>query len=442
MRIRIILIFAMLALAGAAATQTDSPPPPSATPSTAASDTVAVLIAQLDAPEFGVRQLAEKKLTDMGSSIEPELRDALKRPISDESRARIKGILARLDEAKDLHATITMHYANAPLMKILNDFASQAGSDLGIGDPAVANFIKDRVATVDLDNAGFWSAFRVITDASGLKPTIGQNGLTLAPNEGRAIAPFNFDNPLTKSTGGFLIVPVSCQGMRTIAYSDNRQADIFTLVINVVPEPKLHVLGEFGIDWMKECVDDKGNSLLAQGVDRRMMFPRMMPARGPRQWSWQLAVNFTQVPNMGTKIARLRGELNLSVQTRSQAFEINNVTRARGLPQGDGEMTVTVLSCSKTNMNYRFDLALNGAGINMNMPSVQEFINSAELLDDQGNVIPRQTALPMQRPDRPGFNLAFIYVPTNNTPAKLRWERTVEQKKLAVPFELDDLLLP
>jgi len=437
MRIRIILIFSMLALAGAAATQPDSPPA-----STAPSDAAAALIAQLDAPEFGVRQLAEKKLIDMGLSVEPQLRDALNRTISDESRARLKDILARLDEAKDLHAMITMHYTNAPIMKILNDFAAQAGGDLGISDPAVANFVKDRVANVDLDNAGFWPALRVISDASGLKPWIGQNGLTIAPGEGGAIMPFNFDNPLAKSTGGLLVVPTSCQGMRSIIYSDNRHAGMFTLVINVVPEPKLHVLGEFGVDWVKECVDDKGNSLLAQGVNRRMLIPRMMPMRGPRQWSWPLAVNFAQVPNMGTKIARLRGELDLSVQTRSQAFEINNVTRARGLPQGDGEMTVTVLTCSKTNMNYRLDLGLSGAGVNMNMPSIQEFINSAELVDDEGNVIPRQTVMPMPRPNGGGVDLTFIYVPTAAMPAKLRWEKTVEQKKLAVPFELDDLPLP
>ena len=39
-------------------------------------------------------------------------------------------------------------------------------------------------------------------------------------------------------------------------------------------------------------------------------------------------------------------------------------------------------------------------------------------------------------------NLTIIFQPTQNTPTKLRWEKTLEQKKLSVPFELDDIPLP
>jgi hypothetical protein len=150
---------------------------------------------------------------------------------------------------------------------------------------------------------------------------------------------------------------------------------------------------------------------------------------------------------MGSKIARLRGELNLSVQTRGQVFEINDVSHARNLTTSDGQMNVTVLSCYKMGLNYRLDLAMSGMGINMGDPSVQDFINSVELIDDQGEIVARQSVIPQLRvngvPGVPAtLNLTIIFQPTQNTPAKLRWEKTLEQKKLSVPFELDDLPLP
>ena len=58
-----------------------------------------MLIAQLDNPNFSVREAAEKKLTDMGPSIEPELREAQRGNLSDKARARIEVLLARFRDA-------------------------------------------------------------------------------------------------------------------------------------------------------------------------------------------------------------------------------------------------------------------------------------------------------------------------------------------------------
>ena len=279
MPIRIALILAMLILIGADATQPAEPQQAT----TESSDPVPGLIAQLDAPEFGVRELAEKKLSDMGPAVEPRLRQALGQNLSDEARARLNDVLARLDEAMALHAMVTLHYANAPVKKILDDFAAQAGGDLGIDDPSVATFIAGRAGSVDLDNAGFWQALRAVSDASGLKPWIGQTGLTLAPDAGRSIIQIDFTSPCAQFTGGFFIAPQTCQEVRMIRYDGNQRSGFITLAINVVPEPKLHVISTMGFDWVKECVDDKGNSLIQPGVNRRFFAPRMMNARGPRQ---------------------------------------------------------------------------------------------------------------------------------------------------------------
>jgi len=441
MPLRIILGLSILFLAGA------TPPATTQPITTQRSDSLQQLIAQLDAPEFGVRELAEEKLSAMGSAIAPRLQQALHSNLSDEAKARLNDVLSRLEEAMALHATVTMHYANAPVQKILEDFAAQSGGDLGISDPSVQTFTRGRIASVDLDNAGFWQALRVVSDASRLTPWIGQSGLTLTPEMGRPVMQIDFASPYAQSSGGFFIIPRVCQELRAVNYDGNQHTGSMTLNLDVVPEPKLHVLSAMGMDWMKECVDDKGNSLIAPGFNRRIISPRFFNMRGPRQLFWPLYANLRDIPGMGTKIARLRGELTVVVRTRSQVFEIDDITHARGVVKSDGEMDVTVAGCSKMNLNYRIDLSCSGIGINPGDSSVQDLISSIRLMDDQGKIIPSQSVNfqpsinnGVGRPQT--VNLMVIFQPSQNTPARLQWEKTLEQKKLSVPFELHDLPLP
>ncbi len=149
-----LMLAAMLGLSvrGDAATAQPATTPPS--------PAVSSLISDLASPDFSVRELAEKKLMDLGPDIEPMLRAALRGKISDEAQARLDDVLGQLDETKALHASVTMHYKNAPLSTILNEFAWQAGSDLGVREPAVTEYAQDRTASIDLDNADFWQALR------------------------------------------------------------------------------------------------------------------------------------------------------------------------------------------------------------------------------------------------------------------------------------------
>jgi hypothetical protein len=447
MQSRPIFSLLFLMLVGAADTQPSTEPA-----STQPSDAVSALIAQLDAPEFDLREVAQQKLADMGPGIEPRLQQALNLNPSDEARTRLNNLIGHLEESKLLHASITMHYSSAPLKQVLDDFAAQAGTDLGLGDPSVTNYIQGRSASIDLDNAGFWPALRAIDDASGLEPSIGQNGLTLATGPGRQMFQLDFDSQYATVAGGLLIVPRYCQYMRMYNYSINRGSAMMNLVLDIAPEPKMHVRSVLGADWVKECVDDKGNSLmpLRDGHQRlmgqRMIGMPMMIPSGPRQWVWTLATPLRDVPGLGTKIARLRGELDFVVQTRSQSFEIPDITRARNTTATDGLINITVLSCSRMNQNYRLDLECVGPNINPGDPSVQDFLGSAQLIDDQGQAVPLQSWSPQVRAPRPGaapmaLEIMAIFQPTQNMPVKLRWEKTLDQKRLSVPFELDNLPL-
>jgi len=438
---RTTFIIAGLALMTAAAWpgRAQDVPATTATATTMPSAQISSLIAQLDSPDFSVRQAAQNKLIDLGPDIEPMLHSALAGKLSDEARARLNDVTGRLEESSLLHAAVTMHYKDAPLQTVLNEFAWQSGADLDVRQPSVTSYAQDRTASIDLDRANFWQALRAVSDASGLRPGVGAMGLTLAPSGQRAFMQIDLANPYARETGGLFISPRNCQEFRMLNYSVNQPAapSTLTLAIDVFPEPKLHVIGASNMNWLKECVDDKGHSLLPAGMNQRFFRPMMMARR--RQWWWPLQVTLLPNPQLGTKIARLRGQLDFTSQTRSQIVEIGDITHARNVTKDVGDVSLTVLSCQKTNLNYQLGMTLQG--VTVGDPVLQDFLSSAELVDDDGQTVRRQSFGP-PTPTANGVAINIVFLPSMSTPSKLRWERTLEQKKLSVPFELDDLPLP
>jgi hypothetical protein len=406
-------------------------------PATQPSDSVAALIMQLDDPDFGVRELAESKLEEMGPAIEPDLKAALRPETSDEARARITHLIRQFDQARAMHASITIHCSNTPASNVFKDFTTQAGASLGIDEPGVTAVLQGKNISLNLDNAGFWEGLRAIDEATGLMPYVSMGGITLAP-AGRAAAPIYLTGQWATISDGVLIQPIVSQLMRTHFYTGTQPpAGFLTLQLSAIPEPRLHVIGMVGGNWLKECVDEKGNSLVQEGFNRRMGIPRVFPMRGPRMWQLPLTASFREFPGMGSTIAKLKGELVLSIQTQGIVSEIPDITRAANVTKDDGQLAVTVLSCTRTNVTYELTLQVRGAMIND--PLYQEFVNSVDLLDDKGLSIQRQTYIPRPGPD--GVRVTMGYVPTQATPARLRWERTLEQKHLTIPFEIDNLPL-
>jgi hypothetical protein len=399
---------------------------------------IGTLISQLSDPVFGVREQAEKTLEEMGPAVEPQLRDAERGNLPDETRARIDDIIGRFQEALALHASVTLHYQDAPLTKILNDFADQAGGRMGIDDPSVEKFAEGRTASVDLDNADFWPAMRAVCKASGLSTSVGPGGVVLSAIRGRMGMPLNIFNQYSVSSGGLLIFPMALQEMRRIDYSTGQSSSFMPLSIAIFAEPKLHIVSGMDFNWLKECVDDKGHSLIAAAPDRRF-FPGFMFQRGMRQWSWNIQANLQEVPDIGSEIARLRGELSFSAQTRGAAMEIDDITNSQTPMTRDGLATISVISFTKMNMNYRLTARFNG--VSPNSPEFSDLMNTAQLVDDQGRTAQRQNYLP-PRPFAGGFDADVIFQPTDISPSKLQWERTLEQKRIVVPFEIDHLPLP
>jgi hypothetical protein len=411
-----------------------------AAPATEPAD-VGSLVANLDNDQFSVRQSAEQALDAMGPGIEPQLRDALKQSLSDEARARIQHLLDNFDETKALHALITMHYKDAPLSQVLNDLAGQCGGDLDVRDPMLST--QTRSLSIDLDNSDFWRALKAVCEGGGVVPQIRGNSseLFLMPADARLGKPFNpvtFFSNHSRISGGLLISPQRCGDSSTYDYGQDRSVrSPIALQIYVFAEPKMSVIGELNTDWLKQCEDEKGHSLALAGQAQPFFFNNM---RARQTW-WQLNVNLTPTPDMGEKIAVLRGEFDFFVQTKSENFEIDNITQVQNVSKTDGDLTVMIHSFQKTPPTYRLDISLQGPAVRTGDPMVNDLMTSMEVLDDAGQPLRRQMIRPTASAGGLDMSLFFFAI-GNSQPTKLVWRRTLEKRRVSVPFELDDLPLP
>lgn len=354
-----------------ASTQSDQAPP---------AESISRLISQLSDPAFAVREEAEKALTAMGPGIEGQLRDAERQNLPDETRARLEEIIGRFEEATSLHATITMHYKNAPVSQVVEDFANQAGSRMGIDDPMVVKFMSKGTTSIDIDDADFWKALRQVCRMTHLGAAVGASGVELTAF-GRGGMQIDIFNRHTVDTGGLLIVPQGLQELKRIDWSSDKTSRMMPLTMMVFAEPKMHVIGMVDQNWMKECVDDKGNSLMTTQAQRRF-FPGFMLQRGFQQWGWNLGGMLNMTADMGSEIARLRGELRFSAQTKGATLEIDDILSQQPASTRDGTGLITLLNCTKIGINYR--LTVRFEGVTMNSPEFLDFANSAKLVDDAG----------------------------------------------------------
>jgi hypothetical protein len=370
--------------------------------------------------------------------VEPQLRDALKGELSDEARARVTAALRGIQDHRDFGpSVITMHFKNAPLATVLDDFSRQAGADLGVRRPEIAAFIGNRQVSVDVDHASFWTALDTISEISNLRPqpyngetkmVLGMNGGGMEMSSDKAVV-----------SGAFIVVPQSCS--RTMSYGRGGTNSTLSLQMMAMAEPKLHIVGNHNQDWLKECVDEKGHSLLIGG-QQPMYFNQS-------RWWWQLVTNLAQPSGMGDKIATLKGELKFTIQTKSQVIVVNNLMQARNLVKTIGNNTLTIEQCTADGPQYQLHLALSTmAEINRNNPwqAMQDTLASIEVLDADDQPLRQQNMNYNMPGGRIEAQVWYMPVTSNGRPtgppAGLRWEAATQTENRTCAFEVHDLDLP
>jgi hypothetical protein len=419
---------------------------------------VQALVDGLSSDSYETRESTQQKLVEMGPPIEPQLRALLGGDLSDEVRARLNGAVRQIEENRVLGpATITLHYQDAPLQEVLDDFARQAGADMGTSGPRIMQFARSRHASIDLERADFLTALSAVTQAGGLRPGLnGSNALVLMPVRAAAnTMPMNLFNGHRRTIGAFTIFAVSCRQDISIDYGRGAADQSSTILqLEVFAEPKLHVIGPANQDWLRECVDEKGQSL-APDVPQAFM-----GGSEGRQWFWQLQTNLKDAHESAKMIARLRGELKFMVQTKSEQIDIPDVNQLNNLTRTIGGSSLTLKKFANEGGQYQLHVLVSGPLAN-DMDQVQSILSNIQILDEQDEALTQgpmsaQTdnvatldmavnylANPINRPHRgAGEGKATVDAGSPLVPRKLRWELTTQTKLVNVPFELDNLELP
>jgi beta-lactamase regulating signal transducer with metallopeptidase domain len=133
-------------------------PASDATATTKSSAEMLSIVADLSNDSFAIRQAATEKLVGMGMDIEPQLQELLKgSSLTEEARLRVNEVISRLFTAP---SKITLHYNDAPMMAVLEDFARQSRADLGIHRPQIADYAKSRRLSINVDHVSFWARCR------------------------------------------------------------------------------------------------------------------------------------------------------------------------------------------------------------------------------------------------------------------------------------------
>lgn len=381
----------------------------------------------------------------MGNPILAELRWALLQNLGDEAAARVNESIRRIQENDIIGPSIiTLHYQNAALMTVLADFSRQCGADIGIHKPQIENYARGKTISIDVERVSFWKALREITAASGVGAApyaqSGQFELQII-----ARGNFNLDSDQMVTQGAIAIVPQSCQQMRMINYMNGGKQSYISLQLAALAEPKMRVLSANTAAWLKECVDDKGNDLAPK------FRPGGVPMNSMRaQWVWPLQTQLTDLPNLGTKIVRLRGELTLIVQVSSQLFQIDDLSGVHDRSVESGGDTIVFRGFTQTaTKENKLDISISGEMSQNPWGWQSMFISSPafQIMDARDRPLNfERTESVTVSPNQVSFSLYYMSPGGAQSnvagPVRLRWEVPKDTKHITVPFEMHDLALP
>jgi hypothetical protein len=445
-----LLLVAVCAIALARAAVAEGPSTQTTTQPTAQqpvqpSQQILDLVKDLSSDQFAVRQKAQHDLEQMGQSALPQLQAILATQLPDEARTRVGAATRRIvDEQLFGPSVITIHCTDAPLEGVMQDFAHQAGADLGVGRPEIRAYLQTHKISLNLDHANFWTALQAVEDGSGLHARPDTDGRMILDNMVGFWMGQMGDRSVSTIAGSCLIV---LPGFNVnVEFRRGGNVSNLNLNLNVMVEPKLRVVGGIQPGWLRECIDDKGHSLIPPNM------PGGFFGGGPRQMMMQLGTNLNVVPGMSQKIARLKGVLMFDVQTKSEALTVDNILTAQNVTQKVAGSTFTVEKFTKENNQYRLHISVTGPMAAPNSSFIQNAMYSQiQILDD--NDQPLQQMGSNQNYEGSGrANLTIFYLPTTmvrqpqfvqpvGVPRKLRCEFTTESRRISAPFEFDDVSL-
>jgi hypothetical protein len=215
----------------------------------------------------------------------------------------------------------------------------------------------------------------------------------------------------------------------------------FVVQMTVTAEPKLRVVRAAGAAKLDAAVDENGASL-APGATANTQYGYYSSIGN----TWQVSVPLADAPNLGRRIATLRGSVDAVICTDFERLEIPGILEARNLTRAIGDVRLTVVEASKKGEQYELRVRAEmtpATASDWSQVPMQEIT----LVDADGTPLPRRGYNASARNNVYEATLQFSRDRANQDkaagePAKLVWDFPTRTKPVNIPFEFMDLPVP
>jgi hypothetical protein len=411
---------------------------------TQSSDEIAALITQLSADNWKQREAAQERLVLLGEEARQRLVRAAQETNDDETRSRAEAAIVQIDQnAATGPSIITLHLRDVPPQVIFEKLSQQCRAAL---DPFTPDFWQQKqwpaVDSIDIDHQPFWAAMKQISAKTGVELRQWDTGLKLVAASGQNMGPEVVSGP-------FLIIANRIARNESIDLGGARTASSdFAIALTAFAEPKLRLLRAGYVARVDEAIDDNGNSLLPE---RAADIGNGYTTASGGMWSFQIKLAYPQ-HDPGKRIVRLKGAIDVALQTRFQTLEIGDITSARNVSKTAGGVRAVVQELKRNGEQYELSMTIYPDGFApRDWERVQQSLVTADLrlIDDHGVAFMRSGCSTSGGNDRLEATMQFVKNPWVNAagramsePSKLLWNIPTESKETSVPFEFTDLPIP
>ena len=416
-------------------------------PTTRPTDEIPTLLRQLSHDDWKVRQKAQERLVSIGEPAVEPLKRALRETKDPEARTLAEAALRQIAENDRTGPTlIKLHLKDAPLQTALEELSKQAKVDVGLWPPNLVQHVAAKV-TIDAEREPFWMVMRTLCEQTGL-------GLERAGQRDR-ITLVQRSEPWSRrpytTHGVFMIVANTLQRHHSVDFAvPDRISTSFNLHFHCLVDPKARAVQGSTMVQIDEAVDERGNSL-APPPSRFAAQSMSSPGWGSN-WMWDHHAQLQYRPDMGKRIAHLRGSVRYLVQEKTDVWEIEDIVNAKSPERAIPIGKYTISGFRKTG-DRAYELSINIEHAATAAPHQNPLTDYASiqrgirLLDAAGNAYEQSGGGGGGGGGRLQYTINFNRPHNLNDkpfgePTKLVWEIPTELKEVSVPIVLRDLPIP
>jgi hypothetical protein len=403
------------ALAGAAETPATQPAIP----------TPDEILHQLNTGQWRQRQETIRRLVELGAEAQPVLHELTRRNLDFEARKNIELAITRIEESRLMGPSlITLHVKDALPADVFASLAKQAGAPLQTWPDKLWNEANWPKLTLDYDRRPFWEVI------GELSKQLRVDYLTTEPQEIRISRDSGHPPAGMCISGAFLVTA------DPIVFRNGMNIEV-----SVYGEPKLVVTRAISFK-LERAEDDQGKPLLPQ-TSRRMFGRRF------RTGSRQLPMPFQRPPEEVSRIGRLKGTINVVVQTATDAWEVRDPATMSATTRLIDSVPVTLESFVPARAGGEgYELLANlPAGFNSRgtQDEITELIRKRmKVVDENGRAL--TLSMVDSRGTNEGAEITADFTPVSRPeggrvgpPAKILWDIPTETRQLVVPFDFKEI---